>query len=127
MTTTVLKTCFKKQNPKLIVCRKDKNYDNILFRKEFLSKLRDLLPNDKSMKGFQDTSFQTLNSLPSSKTKYVRANQAPFMNKKLQRAIMIRSELRNGFLRDRTDSNKKAYYKQRNICVKPKKQYYSNL
>ena len=92
MTTTVLKTCFKKQNPKLIVCRKDKNYDNILFRKEFLSKLRDLLPNDKR-----------------------------------KRAIMIRSELRNEFLRDRTDSNKKAYYKQRNICVKSKKQYYSNL
>ena len=40
---------------------------------------------------------------------------------------MIRSELRNEFLRDRTDSNKKAYYKQRNICVKSKKQYYSNL
>ena len=97
MTTTVLKTCFKKQNPKLIVCRKDKNYDNILFRKEFLSKLKDPLPNDKSMKSFQDSSFQTLNSLPPSKTKYVRANQAPFMNKELQRAIMFRSKLRNKF------------------------------
>ena len=37
-TTTVLKTYFHKQNPKLIVYRKHRNYDHLMFREEFLSK-----------------------------------------------------------------------------------------
>ena len=44
---------------------------------------------------------------------------------------MIRSKPRNKFLKDRTESNKGTYCKQRNICdnilCKTKKQYYSNL
>ena len=55
MTKTVLKTYFKKQNPKLIVYRKHKNYNNLLFREKFLSKHKDLLPSDKSLKDFQDS------------------------------------------------------------------------
>ena len=47
------------------------------------------------------------------------------------KAIMTRSKLRNKFLKDRTESNKKAYCKQRYICVnilrKTKKKYYLNL
>ena len=30
---------------------------------------------------------------------------------------MARSKQRNKFLQDRTKSNRKAYFKQRNICV----------
>ena len=41
---------------------------------------------------------------------------------------MIRSKLRNNFLKDRTENNKEAYCKQRNTYVnnlrKTKKQYY---
>ena len=44
---------------------------------------------------------------------------------------MIRSKLRNNFLKDRTENNKEAYCKQRNTYVnnlrKTKKQYYWNL
>ena len=90
MTTTVLKTYFKKQNPKLIVYRKYKNFDNLLFREEFLSKLKHLLPNDKSLKIFQDSCLQILNSLAPLEAKYVCANQAPLMNKELQKDIMIK-------------------------------------
>ena len=53
------------------------------------------------------------------------------MNKELHKDIMIKSKLRNKFLKDRTKKNKKAYRNKRNICVnilrKTKKQYYSNL
>ena len=53
------------------------------------------------------------------------------MNKELQKAITIRPKLRNKFLEEITESNKKAYCKQRNICVnilrKTKKQYYPKL
>ena len=59
-----------------------------------------------------------LNKFAPSKKKYVRANQAPFMNKTLQKAIMERTRLRNKFLKYKTVSNKIAYNKQRNYCVK---------
>ena len=45
------------------------------------------------------------------------------MNKKIKKAIMIRSKSRNKFLRDRDESNKKAYSKQIFVlisCVKLK-------
>ena len=102
-----------------------------MFQEEFLSKLKNLLPNDKSPKSFQDSFLQILNFLAPLKTKYARANKAPFMNKELQKAIIIGSNKSNKFLKKRTESNKKAYSKQRNICVnilrKTKKHYYSNL
>ena len=60
MTATVLKTFCKKQSSKLI-CQKYKNSNNYLFREKFITK--DLLPNDKRLKGFQDFCIQILNSL----------------------------------------------------------------
>ena len=51
------------------------------------------------------------------KVKYVRANNSSFMNKTLRTAIMQRSKLKNRFSKQRTEANKKAYNKQRNVCV----------
>ena len=107
-TFRILKTHFEKQNPKLIVHQKYRNFDNLLFQEEFLSKLKDLLPNDKSLKGFQDSCLQILNSLAPLQTKYACANQAPFMNKELQKAKLLRSKLRNKYSKNRSESNKKT-------------------
>ena len=83
------------------------------------------------IESFQELCINLLNKFAPSKKKYVRANQAPFMNKTLQKAIMERTRLRNKFLKYKTVSNKIAYNKQRNYCVnlcrKEKKQYYNNL
>ena len=53
------------------------------------------------------------------------------MNKELSKEIMRRTRLRNNFLRNRSDENKRKYSKQRNYCVsllrKTKKNYYNNL
>ena len=53
------------------------------------------------------------------------------MNNKLNKAIMNRSRLRNRFLRNKTEENKKAYNRQRNYVVsllkKSKHEYYNNL
>ena len=43
--------------------------------------------------------------------------QAPFINKKINKEIMKRSRLRNKFLNTKNDIDKKAYNKQRNLCV----------
>ena len=51
------------------------------------------------------------------KKKFMRANEAPFMFRKLKKAIMIRSRVRNTFLKHPTNENKKNYRKQRNFSV----------
>ena len=65
------------------------------------------------------------------KKRYIRANQGPFMNKALQKAVMTRSRLRNKFLKNKTQSNESAYKKQRNYCVslfrKEKTSFIENL
>ena len=53
------------------------------------------------------------------------------MNETLTKAIMHRSKLRNIFLKNRTEENRKNYAKQRNLCVtllqKSKRKYFGNL
>ena len=65
------------------------------------------------------------------KKRYVRANQAPFINKKINKEIMKRSRLRNKFLNTKKDIDRKAYNKQRNLCVSlirsEKKNFFSNI
>ena len=63
--------------------------------------------------------------------KYLRANNAPFMNKLLSKAIMVRSRLRNKFIKSKTREIREAYKKQRNYCVtllrETKRSFYENL
>ena len=65
------------------------------------------------------------------KKRYVRANQSPFMNKKLSKEIMKKSRLRNKFLNTKSDIDRKAYNKQHNYVVgllrNEKNSFYSNL
>ena len=65
------------------------------------------------------------------KQKYARGNDMPFMNKTLSKEIMKRTKLRNKFLKERTDENKKRYTSERNYCVlllkKTKKTYHNSL
>ena len=48
---------------------------------------------------FGDTVLKVLSKNSPIKKRYVRANEAPFMNKVLKNAIMKRSQLRNVFLK----------------------------
>ena len=63
--------------------------------------------------------------------KYVRANNEPFMNKTLGKAIMNRSRLRNRFIKNPNATNQYNYKRQRNYVVnllrREKKKYYENL
>ena len=65
------------------------------------------------------------------KKRYVRANQAPFINKKINKEIMKRSRLRNKFLNTKSDIDRKAYNKQHNLCVSlirsEKKNFFTNI
>ena len=53
------------------------------------------------------------------------------MSKKLNKAIMTRSRLRNKFLKEKSADSKIAYAKQRNYCInllrRTKKKYFANI
>ena len=133
MTLTVLKSSFAKQKPRILNYRNYKFFNNTLFRDQVLNKLIDsnLQISDKGFKHLKETGLSVLNTLAPLKSRFIRANQAPFINKEIQRGVMVRSKLRKKFLKSRSESDKKAYNKQRNKCVsllrKTKKAYYSNL
>ena len=44
-------------------------------------------------------------------------NQSSFIVKEVRKAIMTRSKLRNKFLKTKSQECKKAYNKQKNLCV----------
>ena len=67
---------------------------------------------------FNDIVNQLLDKHAPLKKKHVRANDGPFMNKTLRKAIMRRSHLRKKYNENKNDSNLKLYKKQRNQCVK---------
>ena len=131
MTVTVMKSYFKKQEPKIVNYRDYRGFCNNSFR---LHVNEELIKKDISVTQldlFVKTFLDVLNRHAPVKQKYIRANQAAFMNKTLQKAVMDRSRLRNKFLRDRSNANKVAYNRQRNYCVslfrKEKRNFFENL
>ena len=64
--------------------------------------------------GFEEIVLSLLPSQVPFKKRMVRANQRVFMNKKIRKAIMVKSRLRNKFLKEKTAFTRQAYSKQRN-------------
>ena len=65
------------------------------------------------------------------KKKYIRANHSKFVTKEHSKAIMLKSKLRNQFLKTKTQESKISITKQRSLCVsitaKTKRSHYENL
>ena len=131
MIVTVMKTSFQRLPPKIRHYRDYSNYDNNMFRVSLFNELSKLNIEAIDLNKFIPVCIDTLNNHAPSKKKYIRGNHLPFMNKELLKEIMHRTRLRNNFLWNRSDKNKRKYSKQRNYCVsllrKTKKTYYSNL
>ena len=84
-----------------------------------------------SLTSFTNIFIEALNKHAPIKKKYIRANRANFFTKSLRKAIILRSRLRNIFLKEKSSESKKAYNKQRSICVsmvkKAKKEHFQNM
>ena len=65
---------------------------------------------------FDNLVMGLLNIYAPIKYKYIRANEAPFMNKEFKKAIMVRSKLKNIYNREKSVPAHNAYKKQRNLC-----------
>ena len=133
MVVTVMKTIYRKVEPRILYYRDFKCFCNHSF-KESLEKA--ISQNvgvgcDKIFEGFASSCNKILDNHVPLKKKYVRGNHSLFMNKSLSKAIMVRTSLRNIFLKNRSEENKINYNKQRNLCAtllrKSKREYYQKL
>ena len=117
MCITVTKMYYSKQKSIIHYCKfKDFNNDS------FIKDLQTLLTksfNEEAIpfQALRESVNVTLEKHAPTKKRYARANQAPYMSKKLSKEIMKRSSLRNKFLNTRSDLDRKAYNKQRNYVV----------
>ena len=130
LTITIMKAFFPKQAPIIISYRDYKHYDMNNFRNELLQGLHNI-HGSISYDIFENVCITILNRHAPLKNKYIRANNSPFMNKTLSKAVMTRSRLKNKFIKNPNEMNKVNYTKYRNYCTglfrKEKKSYYNNL
>ena len=130
MTLCTMKCFFPKQSPILIKYRSYRKFNRDVFNDDLLSRLTYITENS-TYGEFEAVFIETLNKHAPLKEKTVRANNSPFMNKIISKAIMNRSRLKNRFLKNPNDRNRSNYNKQRNYCVnvvrREKKMYYNNL
>ena len=131
LTITIMKTFFQKQPPFKISCRDYKNFNLYLFRNELLKELYSVHGRKVDYDTFEGIIVRLLNQSAPIKEKYVRANNSPFMNKTLFKAVMTRSRLQNKFIKNPNQNNSDNYKKYRNYCTglfrKEKRSYYSNI
>ena len=134
MTVTVLKTFFQKKGPNVISYRDYKNYCNDIFRQLInngFNVLHQTSNEHQPLQTYLNVCIRALDVCAPRKTKYVRANNSPFMNKNISKAIMTRTRLSNTFLRNRAPENRIAYNQQRNFCVslirETKREYFNSL
>ena len=107
---------FPKQKPRVIKYRSYRKFNCHDFGNDLQANLGKLNLNGKYI-DFGSIFINALNKHAPLKEKLVRANNAPYINKNLSKAIMNRSRLKNKFVRELNKENKAAYNKQSNYWV----------
>ena len=106
-----------------------KRFDKKKFETEL--KIKSNSQTNLSYSTFQGVFLKILNKIAQVKIKVLRFNNNAFMTKSLRKAIMSRSRLTNNFNKKRSDENWDNYKKQRNFCVKLRRQtkekYFSDI
>ena len=125
---SMLKTTFKKNEPKLFKYRDYKKFDSTAFHTDLQNKLDE---GPKVYQNFEDTFVRVLDAHAPRKTKVLRGNHKPHVDKNLRKAIMKRSALKRKASRTKQQEDIAKYKKQRNFVVKLNKetklQYFNNL
>ena len=112
LTFTVLKMFYAKQKPRIIKYSDYKNFNKNTFRMDLLKELSLSNLQEGDFDKFKFIVSNLLESHAPLKEKYIRRNQAPFMNKSVRKAIMVRTQLLNKLRQDEL-----AYKRQRNFCT----------
>ena len=113
---TVMKSHIPKQQPKVI---KHINYKGFMETK-FSSELTNILDLDihesRNIEFLKNIFLKVLKKHAPVKTKYLRPNHSPFVTKELSKAIMLKSKLRNQYLKCKSEARAR-FEIQRNLCV----------
>ena len=130
LVVTVFRSTFIKLPPKIIRYRSYKNFNEKNFVYELDQKLiqGDIYKTENSYSRLTEILSKTLNKHAPMKSKTVRGNQAPFMNKEVSKSIMTKSRIKNKYLKWPSRENYLAYKKIKNKCnnllKKSKKVYF---
>ena len=108
LVATISKMYLPNNQPKVITYRDYKNYDNNCFSEELLSEIKKLGPLNKNISIFHNVCIEVLEKYTPEKRNFIRANQANFMDNKLNHAIMLRSKLRNKVLKSKSNKDREA-------------------
>ena len=108
MICTVLKSDFKKKDPILVNYRSYKHFDDLSFRTDLKHDLQTLDNVNMNYDDFKDVFMKVLNLHAPMKKKYIRGNNAPFMNQTLTKAFMHRRKLKNKFNKNPSNENKRS-------------------
>ena len=95
LVVSILKSHFKKEDPKIIICREYKYFDNEMFSNGLENELSKIGSLTLNYDIFKNACMDVINKHAPLKRKYIRANDAEYMDKELSQAIMKRSKLRN--------------------------------
>ena len=125
---SMLKTTFKKEEPKLHKYRDFKKFDSTAFHTDLQSKLEE---GPKVYQNFEDTFVRVLDAHAPRKTKVLCSNYKPQVDKNLRKAIMKRSALKRKVSRRKQQGDITKYQKQRNLVIElnreTKLHYFNNL
>ena len=105
LTVTVLRSSFKKQEPRIIRYRNFSKFSNEEFQNLLIQDLSERnIPND-DFKSFQNTILNLLDKHVPIKKKYIRRNNSAFVDKAFRKEIMKRSRLFNTFKKKKNKYN----------------------
>ena len=133
LVVTIFRSTFIKLPPKIIRYRSYKTFNQKNFIYELDQKLiqGDIYRTENSYSKLTEILSETLNKHAPMKSKTVRGNHAPFMNKELSKSIMNKSRIKNKYLKWPSRENYLEYKKIKNKCnnllKKSKKIYFQKL
>ena len=119
MTVTFLKATCEKLKPRVTYFRNWNNFCNEKCRAQLLTNfsLENFSNSSNDINKFLEIYVHSLDIFAALNKKYLRRNNMPFINKNLINAHRKRTRLRNKFLKNRTETYRVCYSKQRNFCV----------
>ena len=124
---TIFRSTFIKLPPKIITYRSYKTFNKQNFVHELDQRLitGDIYKTKESYSNLTEIISEVLEKNAPTKSKIIRGNQAPFMNKKLSKSIMDKSRIKNKYLKWPSTENVLAYKRLKiNLINKSKKIYF---
>ena len=114
-----LKSKAPRLKTKVIFYKNYKKFDGKSFLVDLQNKNFSMSSNDPNVnyKCITEKFLETIDKLVPWKKKFIRRNQAHFMNGDFQKAIYTRTRLKTKYWRDPSRENELAYKKQRNLSV----------